>query len=399
MLGLTLLTVCCALTVSNAMHQQFMFGSDQLTIPSFVEDVLRNPHFTPFTWIIPRATYAFPDLAGYFLVRLVTGDAYVALTIYSILHVVAVAFAAKLLLDRAFTDRRQARFAVLSFLALSGTTLGCIVIRHGQLLYWPFGAIAHASAAVSALVMFCVYKSIIDTRALWKHLLAAAICAVLIFSDKFFLVFFCAPYASALLLTGIGKPAWRTLTIFMAEMVAALAVSLWIDSLFVQQWTEPLELTLLHKHFAMVAKMVWNLGALPWLWLLAGAVAAAVLAWRAGPFNQYAIQIPLGARRARIFAAALTGFGFAVGVVLCIPNGAYDRYMVGLDFGALLCAATLMVELTPERRWARFGVVTLMILAVILATASAHLVSPLLPFAERREITEIDGGLSRQISA
>ena len=89
MLGLTLLTVCCALTVSNAMHQQFMFGSDQLTIPSFVEDVLRNPHFTPFTWIIPRATYAFPDLAGYFLVRLVTGDAYVALTIYSILHVVA----------------------------------------------------------------------------------------------------------------------------------------------------------------------------------------------------------------------------------------------------------------------------------------------------------------------
>ena len=113
------------------------------------------------------------------------------------------------------------------------------------------------------------------------------------------------------------------------------------------------------------------------------AVAAAVLAWRAGPFNQYAIQIPLGARRARIFAAALTGFGFAVGVVLCrIPNGAYDRYMVGLDFGALLCAATLMVELTPERRWARFGVVTLMILAVILATASAHLVSPLLPFAD-----------------
>ena len=71
MLEFALLIVCCALTVSNGLLQAFMVTSDQLTVPSFVEDLLRNPHFTPFTWMIPRAPYAFPDLPGYFLVRLV----------------------------------------------------------------------------------------------------------------------------------------------------------------------------------------------------------------------------------------------------------------------------------------------------------------------------------------
>ena len=53
--------------------------------------------------------------------------------------------------------------------------------------------------------MFCVYEAIIEGRELWKHLIFVALCAVLIFSDKFFLVFFCGAYAVALLLTSTTK--------------------------------------------------------------------------------------------------------------------------------------------------------------------------------------------------
>ena len=92
--------------------------------------------------------------------------------IYAVLHVVAIAFAAKLFLNRAFPIRSQARLAALAFLALSGTTLAfSSALPNGNILEQPFISITHASAAVSALVMFCVYEALIESRALWKHLL------------------------------------------------------------------------------------------------------------------------------------------------------------------------------------------------------------------------------------
>ena len=139
LLALALLIACCALSISNGRIQKFIFNSDQLVIPSFVEDFLHNPHFTPFTWMIPPAPYAFPDLPAFLMVRLVVGNAYAAVMIYAVLYVVAIAFASKLIFDRAFANRAAARLATLAFLALSAMALALSsAVPAGSILYQPF---------------------------------------------------------------------------------------------------------------------------------------------------------------------------------------------------------------------------------------------------------------------
>lgn len=387
-LGILLLVVCIVLTLSNASLQHFTFSSDQLTVPSFVEDILRNPHFTPFVWVVPPASYAFPDLPAFLIVRLLTGDGYVAAWVYEIVHVIAVALAAALFFFRAFPSRNQGRTATLAFLSLSAITLAlATALPNGGILYQPFVSIVHATAAVCALVMFCAYEAILESRALWKHILVTTVCGLLIFSDRFFLIFFGGSYAIALILAGLPKLPWRTLGIFIAEMVAASVIAVLIFSFFVQQPHQTIDFNVIGR-IAAVAQVILKFGVWPWLWLLAGAFAALILAWRAGPLRPAKVMLSASSRQPRIFVAALTGLGLVTGVMLWEhPHSGYQRYLVGLEFGALLSAAMLTADVLLSRLSPRNAAV-LLIFPVILATAAANPVSPLQPLTERREIVD-----------
>ena len=174
----------------------------------------------------------------------------------------------------------------------------------------------------------------------------------------------------------------------MAEIIAALTFSIWLDSFFFQQPAVLVEFNPLAS-LAVAAQVVRQLGVLPSLWFLAGIVAAVILAWRAGPLGPDAAKAPTSRRRARIFIAALTGLGLAAAILFWLqPYLAYQRYIVGFEFGALLAVATLVADLTAEGRRGRSGSVILMIVAVVLAALAARPASLSAPFTERREIAQ-----------
>jgi hypothetical protein len=390
-LAIALVALCCGLTVSNSSIQFEMFNADQLTVPSFVEDILGNPYFTPFTWMIPRAPYAFPDLPAYLLVRLASRDSYAAIMVYLALHALAVMVAGHLIIRRALPDSARAQFAFLAFVGLCCAWLAfSTALSGGEVLLPPFVAIQHATAVVSALVAFLLYEAVLDSRALWKHCLATGLCCIFVFSDKLFVFFFCVPYACAVLLTARGSRAWTRLGLFVLQMTIAIAIALCIDRLFLQQPIDPVEFTQLPGHVAYIAQLMHEQGPWPWLWLLAGTIAALILFYLNGLRGRAELRkLQLGQRRARIFLAALTILGLAIAVLLWRERDfGYSRYAVGLELGALLSVAILGGDLAPTIAWRRLGVGVLIVLLVIPTLVAARPVSPMHPFVERQQITD-----------
>jgi hypothetical protein len=385
--AIVLLIACCVLTICNPSIQNCMFNSDQLTVPSFVEDIISNPHFSSITWMIPRAPYAFPDFPCYFIVRLLTGDAYTAILIYAVLHVLAIIFVATLILRRTMPTIRQAWIAIFAFLMLCWITLilACD-LPNGSILYWPFVSIAHATAAGSAVIMFCIYERVIDNRINWKHFLAVILCTIMLFSDRFFIVFFCLPYIAALL---FSRCTIRKLAIFITEMGIALGASDYISRFFIQQNIDPIEFKL-YERISTIIKVIRHFGFLPWLWIICGIIAAIMLAWHAFPLNKSALRYPLNVRRARIFISAMTGFGFFASIILWrAPYIGYGRYMVGIEFGALISGAVILAENTPDKLGIRtnFTILTLL-LVVIVSVFGSRINSPLQPFKDRQYIAD-----------
>ena len=386
--ALLLVVACCVLTLSHPGIQKYMTTSDQFGVPSFVEDMLRNPHFTPFTWIIPRAPFAFPDLPAYLLVRVLTGNAVVAIVIYSILYVLALIIGGQLVLSRAFPDSNQARLAGLIFISLSILALASSsILSGGEILFWPFISLGHGTAVVTALALFRLYKSILEKPTLRAHLITFILCTAAIFADKLFLIFFCGPYAVVLFASSFTKGGRSRLIVFVIEMAVAFAISTWFERLFVQQYMGPIDFKLLGR-LSTIAQLVATYGIGPWLWLLVEAAAAVVLVWPAGPLKRVAAREP-GPRRAQLFVAALTVFGLGVGILLwSVPILILSRYLVGFEIGGLLAVTIVATSLVPVARHARQTLVVLILVTTVVGLGSAHLVNPFLPLAKRKTLAK-----------
>jgi hypothetical protein len=377
------------LVMSNAQVQNFMYNSDQLTLPSLAEDILRNPHFSLSTWMIPRAPYFFPDFIIYFALRVLTGDAYLAMSLHAGAHIVMLAAAAKVFIDRASLDVMKARVVFVVFLLLSAVTLVfSFSVWFWEIAIWPFISIAHATAVIAALFMFVLYERIAEGGSLVLRVVGLILSAALIFSDNLFALFFCAPYAAALLLfRWPDRSSMARLALFLGEMALALLIALGLAKLFVQQQMDPVQFRIM-DHLRPMLAVIRNSGVGPWAWLAVGTAAAVVLVLRperaggAAPGREQAKS-----RRAQLFVATMTLVGLGVLVMLWRePSSGYARYGVGLHIGALICVACLAGRLIgrPSDRIASIATVSAVALLAVLVAWLTVPSDPTAPLLERR---------------
>ena len=114
-------------------------NSDQLTIISLADDILRNPHFNAYHWNFPRAPYFFPDLALTLALKAVVhSDAAIAASML----IVQSAFIASagIVLCASLAGSAERRVDAVALYG-SAMILAFIGTRHGwypDAVVWPF---------------------------------------------------------------------------------------------------------------------------------------------------------------------------------------------------------------------------------------------------------------------
>ncbi|UIJ71065.1 hypothetical protein [Aurantimonas sp. HBX-1] len=345
----------------NPVFQQFIFSSDQLTVPSITEDLLRNENFSIFSWMLPRAPYIFPDLMSYTAFRILTDDIYTAVICMLVFHCGLIALAGRLMLNRIVPDRVGADNAWGIFL------LFCIILvttsffdnlpalEGASILFNIFVPIAHGSAAVCAVFGFIFYEKISYRKTGILDVIFVMFCSIAIFSDKLFVVFFAAPYALANYLASPVTERIKRLGRFLGTISLSIVTALLIEELFTMQYFEPLRLRLLEKSSMMIGLIIDS--PVTFSLFLVGCAAAFYL------FVQAALEIwnanevrNAASLRAKLFVAFLTLGGLAFGILLWENDAlAYARYMVGMQLGGALALAALVAGWMKQSRRTLFA--------------------------------------------
>ncbi|TQX86913.1 MULTISPECIES: hypothetical protein [unclassified Rhizobium] len=369
-----------------------MFSSDQLAVPSLVDDILFNPNFSLTSWMIPRAPYVFPDALVFFLLRLLFTDNYLAVVAQLLLHVALIFLAARLVLKRAILEVSRATFAWYIFLGLSMSILA--VAQSGfagqhfdaSMPIQLFLPITHGTAAACAVLSFCLYERVIESRSLLLRAVFLFWCTLAIFSDKLFIVFFAFPYFFCVLLATPNLEGVKRAFAFTVNVGLAFALVIYLDNLFTQQTIDPLSFPIkarlgviidLFKRTPIASIIMFSLS-IPAFYV--GIKLLLSLPKREANF--------IDQRRAQGFIVLMTGAGLSVGLLLWqTPNSAYSRYMVGMQMGGLLASA-LLISSWRRRILISFLLWMAVSMAAIVVALNLRPESALGPFAERKRITD-----------
>lgn len=378
----SLVATICALVLTSQFVQDFEFNSDQLTVPSFADDLLRNPHFSFFTWMYPRAPYAFPDFPIFLTLRYLTNDVALSVFIHSAIYVLALCVGAKLILDLAVEGEKR-RFALIVFLALCIISLLFGSITNScKLLLWQFIPISHATAAVVSLYLFCFYVRILSRGSVALHFIFVVLCTLSIFSDKIFLLYFCLPMGVTLLASGYRTRRLPCVAVYSTEILIALVLVFIADHLIVLQRIDPIVLD--WKRIETIQAVIKSTP-LPWLFCLV-ALFCAIRNCFSDKIGNRSEHDAWQSRSVRYFLVAFTWGGAALTLGLWRePDPAFGRYAVAMTIGGMLSFSIAISEL--PRRALNYGyLATLAGIVILFTIAIPHLISPLRILTERSEV-------------
>ncbi len=390
--GISFVAFCGLIIFSMPLVQLFIFSSDQLTVPSFVDDFLLNPIFSLTSWMIPRAPYVFPDLLIYTILRLLLRDIYFTIIAISLLYQAFIAVAARFILKRAIANENKAALAWYLFMGLS---LVILAAAQSGLAGQQFDAlmpiqlfipIAHGTAAVSAVIAFCFYERSEETRSSLLSVIFIILSALAIFSDKLFVVFFAMPYCLGVLLASPNSFGIKRSLVFTSKFGISLIIAFYLDTLFTQQSIDPISFPF-GERFDVIVDVFKN-APLASIVLFVVCLPAMYVGIRLLLSLSRCDTSAISERKAQAFIVLMTGSGLSVGLLLWqTANPAYARYMVGMQLGGLLASCLLIVS------WNRRLVAPLILIGSVGLTATLVVgylkpSSILTPFTERKRITE-----------
>lgn len=377
---IVLAIACIAVFLANPAAQEFMFNSDQLTVPSFVEDALRNRNFSLFTWMIPRAPYSFPDLPIYWSLRLILQDAMLAVFTMAFWHNLLLFAAVRLVVHRVTDGEAAADTTFFWFLVLClSSLLTAVYSASGSMLLHLFMPIAHGSAAVSALLAYYLYESR-GWKSTWIGGVAlTALIGAAVFSDRLFVVFFLLPYFLLLVIECNSKHRLVAVLRFALNAAVGVSVALVAAQLLAQQQIDPIEFKLLKQ--LVLAVDVFRAATVPSIVLGIGLLSALLLG----------VHLSWGGKgwvssdnrsRSMSFIIIMTVVSGGVALMLWKSKSelAYARYMVGFQLGGLVAAAMLLnVALRGKKAlYARFAVIAVCSVFLFpVALASGDILKPI----------------------
>ena len=250
----TIVIALCLFNITTPLIQAISINSDQLTIISLAEDILRNPHFDVYYWNFSRAPYFFPDLALTMALKaFVYSDAAIA--------------ASMLILQSAFTAGAGVVFSALlarsaaqraSTVALYGSLmiLAFIGTRHGwspDAIVWPFVSYSHAGALDLTLVGFLALtrNRYAPPGRLLPIVLSTALTSLAYCSDKIAIVLF-LPSASLYLAASARTDSYARLLTFVAVQIIAIIAMLTVDHLLYFQIMESNSISGLQDHIVYI---------------------------------------------------------------------------------------------------------------------------------------------------
>ena len=386
--SLVLIACCLIITLSDAEIQEFMYNSDQLTVPSFVEDVMRNQNFSVFSWMIPRAPYAFPDLPIYWILRIASGDVFLSVYLMAVWHLLFVCAAVYLFIKKV-SDKQSARQNIFKLFLL--VTLALIMVgvnsTGGSTLSNLFIPIAHGSAAACALISYVLFERYFNTPSIIPKILITVVSFLLIFSDKLFIVYFTIPYFLALLF--IKQDILVAFKFCVSAGISACLAFL-ADKNLLQQPIDPLEFNPIQR----ISTLIEIFHAAPIPFLICSAIFISTAVMLLASLASYRPKIGLLDKHFQpiFFLGAMTLFSGGVGIMLWKSGNmlSYARYMVGFQLGGSLSVALVGNWLVNSMgRRSNVAVYTLCILALLTSLNKIdRLFKPLL---DQRE-------LSRQIN-
>ncbi len=211
--------------------QQVFISSDQLTIVSVADDMIKNPLFNAFDWSWPRAPYLLPDLLTTIALRLVIPNDIVVATMMLVLQSACVA-AAGLAISASFAETRAGRAPAVTLYGV--TTIAALIgTRHGWpagAVIWPFVSYSHAGALDLTLIGFYALSRNLYVPAGRPYLLSlsAALTILAYCSDKIAIVFF-LPSASIYFLARMRSDRFRPFAAFLSIQVVAILIVMGLD--------------------------------------------------------------------------------------------------------------------------------------------------------------------------
>jgi hypothetical protein len=322
------------LFLSNVAIQPFLFSSDQLTIPSFIDDLLRNRHFSIFAWSFPRAPLAAPDGLTYFLLRLVTRDTFVSIYALVALQIVSLTYFLKLLLSRIAKTEIEALFIVCQFLLITCFIL--LLPTNGffwMMTFWHFVPLSHAGSMIAALAMFVYFERAFSQKSVFMLAGGVALCFVFIFSDRLFLTYFSAPYFVTLVVMAFVRGDGRPPLIFCILQIFAIAASHCVFSIFNTQPDDPIRFDFFNQ-LSSIYQGLNMAGRGAWLFLAAGFIALAAVGANAIRRLCKGVNIEASDRHAaELFLVLMCCCNVCVTFLLWTqPGPLLGRYGVGYQF-------------------------------------------------------------------
>ncbi len=374
----------CYSIISLEPVQKLMISSDQLTIISLADDIIHNPHFSPFLWNFPRAPYFFPDLlASLGLSTIVHGDARIAIIMLLMqsVFIVAMGFLLCLRLERS-VERGMGIAAAFGSIVI----LYCIGARHGwypDAVIWPFISYAHASALDLTLLGFVALVT--DRYASPRHIFwmaASTLFTMLAYvSDKTAIVLFLSP---ALVYTTLRPRGRRflALTLFTSVQLTALCAMWTVDHVFYFQRMEnnaleavPMHLIYLIHLFSaqrISLKVVIFLSAASTIFVLIRSLIRIGRFRESAPFDEDGVTF-------------LLATSSLLNAMLCIwlwsaEEPGFARYAVMIEFASPILLAFCAARLTLLRARSP-GAIGLSVLASMLVAGVIAWQGPRDPFA------------------
>src|SRR5581483_8616465 len=270
------------LLATNVRIQDFELNADQLSVPAFAEELLRNPRFDVTAWSFPAAPLV-GDAILYLPLRALFGAPLPSILAFAVLHFALVVLGVVLLIRHALDDRARRSLAVLAAAVLIlGFGFGATI--DWRVFAWPFLPLAHSGALVAAIYAFLAYERAREKRSAGWEAAGALLSFVGALSDSLFVPIFPAPYLVVLLAGAEDRAARLRCLRFAAVQAAAPLLARWLLS-----FTPASDLGLPSPHlFVRIAALVeayWKGGALVVLCsvlavaLTYGTIGAYLLCW------------------------------------------------------------------------------------------------------------------------
>jgi len=177
---------------------RFLFNSDILYFPTLYKDLFIDDYHLS-GWTIPGSPNFFPDMLLYFLLMFITGSVPLTIYLFGIIQFFAILLLFRILLKQVFPDFTLYNIA-LGNLLISMFFLISFISHDIYLSFLLVSNTYHLGAFVNVLIALVFSITYIKSNS-FKYLVFLLILGIIsIISDRLFIIMYCAPFASALLI-------------------------------------------------------------------------------------------------------------------------------------------------------------------------------------------------------